>query len=198
MATYSIRKEKIALRKKILSKRNSLTIAEIKEKSLKIKSSLFNLKEFKEADNIMFFVSFRSEVMTDFMIKEALDLGKKVIVPRVNKRTTSLQISYIDDFNTDLTFGAYGILEPKSDQCQRAKKNDVDIVIVPGAAFSVEGNRVGYGLGYYDRFFDNLNKDVSKIALAFELQIVKKVPTSKYDVTMDMIITEERGIRCNK
>ncbi|MFC1855398.1 5-formyltetrahydrofolate cyclo-ligase [Thermodesulfobacteriota bacterium] len=196
MPSYSTRKDKINLRKEILEKRDSLNIAEIKDKSFDIKKKLFNLKEFKEATNIMFYVSFRSEVMTDFMIKEALEIGKKVIAPKSDKSKLNLKIYYLTDFYTELTFGTYGILEPMADKCARAKKDDIDIVIVPGAAFSEAGDRIGYGAGYYDRFFEHLPASTPKIALSYELQLVEKVPSAENDVKMDMIITEERGIRC--
>jgi len=197
VVNFDTRKAKISLRRKLLDKRDSLSIAEIKDKSFDIKNTLFGLKEFKEAKTIMFFVSFRSEVMTDFMIREALDLGKNVVVPKVVKHSRSIQIYSVKDFYTDLSFGAYGILEPRSDVCKRAKKSDVDIVIVPGAGFTKEGDRIGYGSGYYDRFFESLPKSSLKIALAFELQIIKDIPTNEDDVPVDMIITEKSGIRCN-
>jgi 5-formyltetrahydrofolate cyclo-ligase len=194
----SIRKKKSTLREEILNKRDSLDIAETKSKSTAIKEILFNLKEFKDANNIMLFVSFRSEVMTDIIIKEALALGKNVTIPLVEKSTVNLKLFYINDFNADLSFGAYGILEPKTDHCKRAKKNDLDIVIIPGAAFSKKGDRIGYGVGYYDRFLESLPDNVTKIALAFELQIVDDVPTGEKDVKVDMIITEGQCIRCNE
>jgi len=198
MNNYSIRKEKIALRNSILEKRDTQGIAQIQEKSQSIKDRLFELKEFKNAKNIMFFVSFRSEVMTDFMIKEALNIGKKIIVPRAEKHTKALDLFYLNDFYTDLTFGAYGILEPKPDQCKHAKKSDVDIIIVPGSVFSEKGDRLGYGAGYYDRFFKNIPSVIPKIALAFELQFVDNVPVGDDDVSMDIIVTEKRTIICKK
>lgn len=196
MAVYDIRKSKINLRNTILDKRNMLSIAEIQEKSLAIKEALFDLSAFKEAHTVMFFVSFRSEVMTDFMIKEALALGKKVAAPRSVKHTSTLQTYYLNDFYTDLSFGAYGILEPKSDRCKRADTGDIDMVIVPGSAFTRSGDRVGYGAGYYDRFFGSLPEKALKVALAFELQIVDDISVSETDVKVDMIITEEGIIRC--
>ena len=146
----------------------------------------------------MFFVSFRSEVMTDFMIKEALTIQKNVVVPLSEKHSHKLKIFYINDFNTDLTVGTYGILEPKTDQCKIAKKSELDIIIIPGAAFTITGDRVGYGSGYYDRFLKDVSNSILKIALAYEHQIVPSIPTSEDDVRVDMVITEERIINCNE
>jgi 5-formyltetrahydrofolate cyclo-ligase len=178
----NLKRTKDELRKEVLDKRGLFSIADIKDKSLKIKEAFFNLKEFKAAKNIMFFVSFRSEVMTDFMIKEALAIEKNVIVPLSEKYSYKLKIFYINDFNADLTVGAYGILEPKA--------------VIPGAAFTKNGDRIGYGSGFYDRFLEGLPKNVLKIALTFEQQIVPSIPTSEEDVKMDMIITEKRVINC--
>ncbi len=192
-----IRKVKVSLRKNILDERDSLSLEKLKAKSLSIKKVLFDLAVYKNANNIMYYVSFRSEVMTDSAIKETLAKNKNIIIPRVVKHLRLIKTFSIKDFNNDLTIGEYGILEPKPMQCARAKTDEIDIVLVPGSAFSVEGDRLGYGAGYYDRFLSKLPDRVKKIALAFDLQIVQNIPTEATDIKMDMIITEKRVIDCN-
>lgn len=192
----SVGKDKSDLRKSLLAKRGSLTLTQMQEKSAAVQKIFFGMDEFASARHIMFFVSFRSEVMTFLMIKEALNLNKDVIIPSVIKHSKKLKLSHIEDFNNDLTIGVYGILEPKANQCTRAKKEILDIVLVPGTVFSKQGDRLGYGAGYYDRFLSELPDRVLKIALAYHLQIVDSVPTDEYDVRMDMIITENGIIHC--
>jgi 5-formyltetrahydrofolate cyclo-ligase len=68
---------------------------------------------------------------------------------------------------------------------------EIDCVFVPGAAFDKLGNRLGYGGGYYDRFFERLRDTTPKLALAFSCQIVESVPVEAFDKKIDMLITEE-------
>ena len=80
--------------------------------------------------------------------------------------------------------------------------NDLDIAIIPGAAFDLKGNRLGYGAGYYDKLFsgirDTQHSKPVLIALAFEEQIVPEIPSYKHDIKMDKIITDKRTIVCKK
>jgi 5-formyltetrahydrofolate cyclo-ligase len=71
-------------------------------------------------------------------------------------------------------------------------------VLVPGVAFDKRGYRVGYGGGYYDRFFNKLEKSVIKIGLCYEMQILTEVPTDNYDIPIDYIITEKGLINCTQ
>ena len=77
-----------------------------------------------------------------------------------------------------------------------AYKN-IDLILVAGIAFDRDGYRLGYGLGYYDKFLAKLPKAL-KIGLCFDLQIVEKVPRESYDVPVDMIVTDEEVIKCGK
>ncbi len=83
----------------------------------------------------MFYVSFRSEVETHAMIREALASGKTVVVPVTDMKNRSLALSRLEDFDTDLAPGTWGILEPKPDKIRPVSCRDIDLVIAPGAAF---------------------------------------------------------------
>jgi len=72
------------------------------------------------------------------------------------------------------------------------------LVIVPGIAFDKKGYRIGYGHGYYDRFLKILKKDVKKIGLAFEIQVVDEIPEEEHDVPVDIVVTEKRVLKCGK
>ncbi len=191
-----VRKEKSYLRKDVLDERDLLKAPDMKSKSELVQHNLFGLPEYKAAGNIMFFISFRSEVMTNHMIREALESGKNIIAPLSEKHNRTLRTFFIKNFNEDLTIGAYGILEPRADRCAVAKKREIDIVIVPGAVFSPAGDRLGYGVGYYDRFLGSLPEDVVKIALAYDFQITDNIPVDEKDVRMDIVVTEKRVIMC--
>jgi 5-formyltetrahydrofolate cyclo-ligase len=181
------------LRKEIKEKRIKQTKEENRKKSKKIKEKLLGLKEYKEAETVLFYVSYDGEVFTHEMIKEALN-EKKVVVPISNKDTLSLTLSELISFN-DLEVSSYGILEPKKEKIKEISIDEIDLIIVPGVAFDKFGNRLGHGKGYYDRLLKKANTTI--IALAFEFQIIEKISTDEHDKPVDMIITEDRIIECN-
>ena len=178
------------LKESILGKRNSLSQEEILEKSNKIKNSMHQLEQYKKSRSIMYFVSFRSEVYTHVMIKDALK-NKTVIIPKVLQH--EIVPSVIIDFDNLVPSASVGILEPM-DVMRIAYKN-IDLVLVPGIVFDHEGHRIGYGFGYYDKFLAKIPKAI-KIGLAFEFQVVDKIPNEIHDVPVDLIVTEERIVEC--
>lgn len=179
------------LKESILEKRNSLPKEEILEKSNKIKNNLFNLEPYKNSKIVMFFASFNSEVYTHEMIKESLK-NKTVVLPKVAQH--EIEPSVIIDFD-NLIPGKFGIPEP-IETMKIAYKN-IDLILIPGIVFDKEGHRIGYGFGYYDKFLRKAPKAV-KIGLAFDFQVVDKIPKETHDVPVDMIVTEERVVECRK
>lgn len=188
---------KQTLKQEIFQKRKSLSKEELKEKSLKIEENLYSLDEFKKAKNIMFYVSFGSEVGTRGIIKELLAKKEKtVIVPYVLENYPILQLSELKNFDW-LEVKTFGILEPKELYIREFNYEKLDLVIIPGIVFDKKGHRIGYGHGYYDKFLKILKKDVKKIGLAFELQIVDEIPEEEHDVPVDCVVTEKRVLKCN-
>lgn len=176
------------LRKQILAARDALTTAERTRKSSEIADRLFSLPEITNSAAILFFASFRSEVDTIPMIRKALSQGKRVLLPKVQRR--DLGIFEIREYDRDVAPGAWGIPEPsESFPVQLAQ---IDAIIVPGAAFDERGNRLGYGAGFYDKLLSSFNK--ATVALAFERQIVPSVPADAHDVPVRKIVTERRVI----
>jgi len=188
---------KRALKHEIFEKRRALSKDDVKEKSLKIRENLFSLEEFKKAKNILFYVSFKNEVGTHKMIKELIAKKEKtVIVPYVMGDNPILQLSELKNFDW-LEVKTFGVLEPKELYIREFNHEKVDLVIVPGIVFDKQGHRIGYGHGYYDKFLKKLGKNVKKIGLAFELQVVDEIPKEEHDVPVDCMVTEERVIGCN-
>ncbi|MDI6822312.1 MAG: 5-formyltetrahydrofolate cyclo-ligase [Actinomycetota bacterium] len=186
--------KKRSLRKDILEQRNNQGSKEMMKKSKKIEERLFEMTQFKEAWTIMFYASFKSEVRTESMIRKALALGKRVVLPILETQSGELDASRIQDFDQDLQPGAYGILEPK--QTQPVDALEIDMVILPGIVFDERGHRLGYGGGCYDRFLNKINPQTILVGLAYELQLVNEVPTAPHDIPVHKIVTEERIIDC--
>ncbi|MGB4243112.1 MAG: 5-formyltetrahydrofolate cyclo-ligase [Dethiobacteria bacterium] len=186
------------LRKQIFQRRDRLSGEEIREYSRQIARRLYGLPEYRESRVIMFFLSFRSEVDTRSMVEESLARGKEVLVPKALPDSRELIASRLLDCREDLAPGAYGIPEPKESALRAVDPLQIDLLIVPGVAFSEDGRRLGYGGGYYDRFFGRLRPEVPLLALAFELQIVPEVPVQPWDRPVDLIVTEKRVIRVGR
>jgi 5-formyltetrahydrofolate cyclo-ligase len=176
-----IRTQKKNLRKKILALRDAIPSEERRKKSASIHLHLFSL----------------SEVLTESMIREALALPKVVAVPTTDLTNRRLLFSRIIDYTDDLVPGTWGIMEPHPDRVRPVTREEIDLVVTPGAVFDQRGQRIGYGGGFYDGLLKSFHKP--SVALAYAVQIIEEVPTvSGHDQPVDIIITEKGIIRCKK
>jgi 5-formyltetrahydrofolate cyclo-ligase len=89
-----------------------------------------------------------------------------------------------------LKAGTWGILEPEPDPGRAVRPETVACVLVPGVAFDADGNRIGNGKGFYDRFLKTLKPGAAKIGLAYSLQMVPRVPVDAHDVKLDLVLTD--------
>lgn len=179
------------IRKRVLAARDTLSPGKRMAKSREIEERLFSLSEFKSARVILFFASFRSEVDTGPMIRRALAFGKRVVLPKV--KGTELVLHEISDLDKDVSPGTWGIPEPH--EPRPVMLEEIDLIIVPGAAYDEQGNRAGYGAGFYDKLLAAFKK--TTVALAFESQIVPNIPTEMHDIPIKKIVTERRIIEAN-
>ena len=185
---------KKSLREQFLIKRKELSKTEVNEKSCQIQHRLFSLPWYRTAKNILFYVSYDKEVDTHEMIKESLLNGKTVLVPKTNTQKKTICVSKLLSWN-DLSPCAYSILEPREDCIREVPVSSVELLIVPGVVFDLCGNRIGHGMGYYDRLLKN-TPQTHTLGLAFECQIIESIPAEEHDEKVEMILTEDRIIRC--
>lgn len=182
------------IREKILSRRDREPEGLRRKKSRKIKKRLFSLKEFKKAHTILFYYSKGSEVETREMMEEALRKGKRVLLPKVRGR--EIYLGEITDLEKDVEKGSFGVLEPKETSKKTTPKG-IDLVILPGIAFGLKGERIGYGKGYYDHFLKKIPKKIPLIGLAYGFQVIKNISGKKHDRRVSKVITETRIIDAN-
>jgi len=185
---------KSLIRKQILKKRDAISPDIKSVKDALIKQRLFDLPEFITAKTVFFYASFRSEVETLSTIKESLKIGKRVVLPRVDKKRHRLMLYEIKDIS-ELSPMYMGIPEPSLFDKRLVRLDDIELVIIPGAAFDYSGNRLGYGGGYYDILLSKSKKKIPIIAIAYEEQLVDKIPSEMHDVKVDMIVTDKQVIR---
>lgn len=181
---------KESIRELIIKKRNLLAEEDVKEKSRVIGQLLLKLSEYNNSRTIMFYVSIGTEVFTHDLIRESLK-GKTVVVPKVAHN--EILPSVIIDFDNLVASGKFRIPEPIGVMGIACK--NIDLVLVPGIAYDRIGHRLGYGLGMYDKFLRQVPRAV-KIGLAFDFQVVDKIPAQIHDIPVDYVITEKRLIKC--
>lgn len=180
--------------------RNELTEELVNEYSMRIHERLYNLKEFVECSSLFTYISFASEVDTHNIIRKALMMNKQIYVPRVeNKEINFYRINSFDM----LIKSAYGILEPDINIHLKYAESKAfinrKIMLLPGLAFDMSGNRIGYGAGYYDRYLARYPHDEwVKIGLAYDFQITDKINADRYDVPVEYIVTPNQLIVCSK
>lgn len=174
-----------------------MTPAERETKSRAISERLKETEAYKTADTILFFASFRDEVATPGMMQSAIDAGKRVLLPKVDIGHDRLLIYRIESLN-EVSPGYMGIREPAHDESRLMDINDVEMVIMPGVGFDAEGNRLGYGKGYYDKLIAGASKKIPLVAIAFEAQMCESIPAEAHDVAVSAVVTEDRIIWTGK
>ncbi|MCB7303265.1 5-formyltetrahydrofolate cyclo-ligase [Bariatricus massiliensis] len=179
------------IRLAVLKARRNLSQQETMEKSSHICESVVSHPWFQKAKTVLLYMDYNREVMTGQIIERAWELGKCVGVPKVHGKT--MEYYRIESFE-DLEEGAYGIREPRKEcpriQTEGAKRGDI-LAVMPGVAFDSERNRIGYGGGYYDKYFEKKD-NINKMAVAFELQMVPCIDAEEFDLKPDCIVTEKQ------
>jgi 5-formyltetrahydrofolate cyclo-ligase len=160
------------------------------KKSRAVLRKLFETREFKKATTVMFFSSFDGEVQTIDMMRQAQNLGKRIALPVTIKKENNLIPRLIKDLDVDLCPGPYGVSQPCASDTATVDLDLLDLVLVPGLAFDGQGNRLGRGKGYYDRFLKCLPKTTPCFGLAFDFQVVPCLPSiEEHDVPVSCVIT---------
>lgn len=175
---------KVALREEYLSMRRGLHKEEVLEKSSEICKKLLKLSIFKTARTVSVYLPINQEVETKPIIDSLIKEGKRVFVPQF--RRSEYRFCKFKSWN-DLTEGPMGILQPKMQETISPKF--LDVAILPGIAFDKKSVRLGYGKGVFDRLL--ANSPAIKIGLAYDFQIVEKLPWEKHDLVMDLVVTEK-------
>lgn len=158
-------------------------------KSEVIGEKLFQLPEFRSCQKVLFYASFREEVITFPMMQQAIDQTKKIALPFVNTNNKHIVPMVVEDLS-HLKTGAYGIKEPDNDPNNIIPVDELDAVIVPGLAFDHQGNRLGRGAGYYDRLLAQLPSSTLTIGLAFDCQYIDQLPLLQdHDIRVDCVLT---------
>lgn len=178
--------DKKELRKQLKHKRDLLSLEEIENNSTIIFERLLRDTPFITKKCVLSYVDYKNEVKTGRLINYCFNSDTRIATPKVNNSV--MDFYYIHSFD-DLKPGTYGILEPDTEQICIPDQNTV--ILMPGLAFDLNGGRVGYGGGYYDRYL-NKYPDILKIAVCFDFQIVDQIDCEETDIKPDYIVTEKK------
>ncbi len=182
--------EKKKIRKKNLKIRTELSFFEREQKSRRIQVKVINYLVDKRIKKLLSYANAYSEVETKAIHLYSLNNGIELAIPKV-KNHRQMDFYSISNVDKDIIKGAFNIDEPIEDLAMLDYKK-VKLALIPGVVFDLNGNRLGYGKGYYD-YFLNQYPWIFRIGLAFECQLIEELLSEKHDQKMDMLITEENN-----
>lgn len=178
---------KSGLRKEFLRKRRSLSAPTVTSKSDQIFRNVIKLKELNLAQNFLVYLPIGNEVDTKEIIKHLILQKSVVFVPAFLKSLNIYKVAKFTSFD-DLEPGPFKILQPKN--ISVVGTDLINIALIPGMGFDKHGVRLGYGRGVYDMLLADFRG--LKIGLAYDFQIVERIPKEEHDLVVDMMITESR------
>lgn len=184
-----VHETKTVIRKRILKRLRTQKEEDRLRKSLVIRERLFAVPEFQSSKTILFYAAFDGEVETFEMMRQAQKLGKKIALPAINQNEKKIKPALVTRLQEDLEDGPYGIKQPRHDKTEALDLGEIDMAIVPGVAFDKNHHRLGRGQGYYDRFLKDLPKGTPSVGLAFDFQVVDRLPHQEHDIPVSRIIT---------
>ncbi len=176
------------IRQEMLKKRLLIDSRDAETMSAQITQTLLDLDCINNAACVMAYYSHKNEPNLMALMHALLDMGKKVALPYVADNDNLIAVGYT--FDSVMKSNIYGIAEPII--MNESEQAEPDIVLVPGIAYDMALNRIGYGVGYFDRFLKETT--ALKIGICYDMQIVVSIDAEPYDISMDMLVTEKRVI----
>lgn len=189
----ALQADKKKMRDAVLLSRDAMSPAARTSASRAILEKISAMPQYEKAKVVLTYMGFGTEIDTRPFFERIIADGKIAVLPRVDRATQTLILHSARGMSELLT-SKYGILEPGTDAPIVAVTN-VDFVLMPGVAFDRNGNRLGYGRGYYDKLMSTANPALMRVAAGFSCQIVGSVPVGPHDKKVDCIITENEIIK---
>ena len=186
MSKQELREKYKRLRKEIYDKKS---VDEL------IKRKVLLLDEYKNAETVAVYVSKEDEVDTRSLIQQMIDDGKTVCVPVSYPESRDMCFYRIKSLD-GLVPNSFGVLEPTPKIVDVVFSSEIDLFIIPMLAFDQEGNRLGYGGGYYDKYLKKASG--YKLGIAYDIQMAGSIETNDNDVPPDGILTERRLVKKEK
>lgn len=190
---YEIRKHKIEIREKYLARREALPSAVRAGRDARICQTFLSSAVYRYSDVLLLYYPTRGEVDIRPIAHAAKEAGKRIAYPRCSTEDHSMTFYYVRS-EKDLENGAFGLREPRADlpAFSPEEKGDANVLcIVPAVVYDKKGYRIGYGGGYYDRFFGKFRPN--SVGVIYEEFLLGTVPHGRFDISVDVVMTE-RGV----
>ena len=189
MAGKRVSMNKAELRAKMLNKRRELTSLEVIETSKALHNFFIQLPVYCQSRVILSYMPYGHEADVLPLNHEIIKDGKILLLPRV-LNITNMEAVQIDSLDSGLKEGPFGIWEPDATHGV-TNPQDIDLVLVPGLAFDIKGNRLGHGKGYYDRFLEKCRPQAFFMGIAHSFQVFDSIPSEAYDKRVHGLLTEK-------
>ena len=180
------------LRSEIMKRRDEIKEEWKKSWSEEIIRQVILLPAFQKASHVLSYASFRSEVITDKLNEWCIQEGKHLFLPRTEPSRRTMDFYEVKEMSS-LVPGYQGIREPAGGipfSPEQKKAGETICMVMPGVAYDEEGNRIGYGGGYYDRYLARYGKYIDEsVMVAYDVQRVSLIPKERCDVRPSRIVT---------
>ena len=186
----NLQMEKEEIRRIILEKRSKLTKKKVETASKAIIEIIKDLEAFRESRMILSYMPYGQEVDLLPLNQFILDNEKRLCLPRV-RSSTEMDCAEVESLSENMIISKFRIMEP-SPELKPSDLDSIDFVLVPGLAFDREGNRIGHGKGYYDRFLAQINKETFTLGIAYAFQVFDRIPSDPFDKKVKGIVSENQ------
>ncbi len=190
-----VAEKKAALRKLMREKRQKMTEEDQQIESVMLDRKISRLADLQERRSLMATYPVRGEAHALGFLKQWLFDNRKLIFPVIKSDTVELLPYQIRTFEM-LIPGYRGIYEPDPKLATPVLPSEIEVILVPGLAFDFDGNRLGMGGGYFDRFLTKVSPNALLIGICWDWQLVSSLPTTGHDRPIDIIVTPNSAYDC--
>jgi len=188
--TVSAANSKIELRAQIRARLEKISPAVRAVESIDLCERL--KAQMPSAHTILFFAPLPDELDVWPVLELSLALGANCALPFFDAETETYGARRLQNLATEISVGKFGVREPAAN-CAEIPLDQFDLVLVPGMAFDLDGNRLGRGRGFYDRLLEKASG--IKCGLGYDFQLLEKIPAEAHDARVDFILTPNRCVR---
>lgn len=189
--TADLEQAKRMLREQMKTRLTAIAPADAAAWSAQVCARIVGSEIFRRAGVVMLFASLPGEVDLRPVAAQTRRVGKRFCLPRADWAAKRIVPAIVSDMDRDLIQRQYGIREPAPDAVA-VPVSEVGLVLVPGLAFDLAGNRLGRGAGFFDRFLADPALTGATCAAGFDIQVINSVPANDRDIPIQWVATQSR------
>ena len=186
-----LQKSKQALRNLLSKRRSNLSRKYVINSSSLISKYFLHSHAYLSSENIALYYPFKNEVNPLAIIEHSVNLGKNILLPKIEGDMLSFRTVHNLE---ELILNKYGIYEPKPGS-KKTEIDDIDLFVIPGLAFDISGNRIGFGKGFYDRTLESVTSS-KIIGFCYFFQIFNELPANELDKKAGFLVSEDGFLSC--